>query len=214
MKTQDLQQLRDEYSKHSLDENEVDLNPLNQFDSWFEEALDAKIPGPNAMHVATVDSEGKPHVRVILLKGYDKEGFVFYTNLASDKGKEIDSNPNVSLCFFWMELERQVRIDGTATKLPRAVSEEYFRERPYKSQIGALASDQSKVVPNRQFLEDRFNELEEKYPEGEVPMPESWGGYLVKPTAFEFWQGRRSRLHDRVKYELEDSNWSIKRLSP
>ncbi len=214
MKSEDLQKLREDYSKHSLDESEVDPDPFVQFRKWMEEALEARLPEPNAMTLATVDAANKPHSRVVLLKGVDDEGFVFYTNQASDKGKEIGQNPHVSLCFLWIELERQVRIDGIARELPREESEEYFRKRPYKSQIGALASHQSEVVPDRKYLEDKFEELRQKYGEGEVPMPDTWGGYRVVPEAIEFWQGRRSRLHDRIKFEKANGNWSIKRLSP
>ncbi|MEX0721797.1 MAG: pyridoxamine 5'-phosphate oxidase, partial [Balneolaceae bacterium] len=156
----------------------------------------------------------KPHSRIVLLKGYNEDGFIFFTNYASDKGKDLEQNPNAALCFFWIELERQVRIEGTVEKIPKADSENYFKSRPHKSQIGALASNQSEVVENREFLEKKFEELSEKYTEDNVDMPETWGGYLVKPTMFEFWQGRRSRLHDRIKYTLEDGEWGIRRLSP
>ncbi len=214
MNKEKLQHLRGEYSKHSLDEKDVDKNPITQFEKWMFEALESQIPEPNAMILATVDAEGKPHTRVVLLKEVDTDGFVFYTNYASDKGKELAQNPNASLCFMWLELERQVRIDGLVEKIPSSESEAYFKQRPYKSQLGALASNQSEVVESREFLEKKFAELEAKYPEGEVPKPETWGGYRVIPQAIEFWQGRRSRLHDRVKYELENGIWNIKRLSP
>lgn len=215
MNTEDLQQLRQDYSRHSLSKSDVCPDPLDQFRKWMEEALKARVPEPNAMTLATVDAANKPHSRVVLLKGIDDTGFVFYTNHSSAKGKEIEQNPNVSLCFFWIELERQVRIDGTAHKLPREKSEAYFKKRPYKSQIGALASNQSEIVPDRKYLEDKFEELQHKYREGEVPMPDNWGGYCVIPEAIEFWQGRRNRLHDRIKFDKENNgNWSIKRLSP
>ncbi|HBQ60547.1 MAG TPA: pyridoxamine 5'-phosphate oxidase [Balneolaceae bacterium] len=214
MKNEKLQQLREEYSKNSLDENDVESDPIMQFERWMKEAIDSQVPEPNAMTLSTVDMQNKPHSRVVLLKEVEDDQFVFYTNYASDKGDELDENPNVSLCFLWLELERQVRIEGTVEKVPQEHSEEYFKQRPYKSQLGALASNQSSVVPNREFLEDRFKELEEQYSEGEVPMPETWGGYKVKPEALEFWQGRRSRLHDRIKYEKVGSKWDIKRLSP
>lgn len=214
MKNKDIHQIRQEYTQNSLDESDVDANPFTQFDTWFEEARKSEVVEPNAMTLATVDADGKPQTRIVLLKGFDEDGFVFYTNQASDKGKEIEENPNVSLCFFWIELERQVRINGTAEKLPREVSEEYFKTRPYMSQIGALASNQSEVVPDRAYLDKKFTSLKEQYSEGEVPMPETWGGYLVTPEYFEFWQGRRSRLHDRITYSKQDSDWVIKRLSP
>ncbi|MGN8224825.1 pyridoxamine 5'-phosphate oxidase [Gracilimonas sp. BCB1] len=214
MKNKELQKLREDYSKHSLDESDVHKNPFKQFERWMEEAVEAEVPEPNAMTLATVDANQKPHTRIVLLKGLEDDSFVFYTNYASDKGKELEQNPNASLCFLWLQLERQVRIDGKVEKISKEESEAYFRQRPYKSQLGALASNQSAEVPNREFLEKKFAELEEKYPEGKVPMPETWGGYRLKPEAIEFWQGRRSRLHDRIKYEQVGRKWEIKRLSP
>jgi pyridoxamine 5'-phosphate oxidase len=214
MKKEQLQKLREDYSKHSLDESDVSSDPIEQFESWMKEAMKAEVPEPNAMTLSTVDAYNKPHSRVVLLKGIENGEFVFYTNQQSDKGNELEQNPNVALCFLWLELERQVRIEGTAEKLSQEESEEYFKQRPYKSQIGALASNQSSVVPNRKFLEKRFEELEEKYSEGNVPKPESWGGYRIKPEVIEFWQGRRSRLHDRIKFERVGNKWDIKRLSP
>lgn len=209
-----LQKLRGEYSKNSLDESKVDRNPIKQFEKWMFEALESGVPEPNAMILATVDANHKPKARVVLLKEVDDGSFIFYTNYSSDKGKELQQNPNASLCFMWLELERQVRIEGVTEKIPKSVSEEYFKQRPHQSQLGALASNQSEVVESREVLEDRFAELEKKYNEGEVPMPDTWGGYRLIPEAIEFWQGRRSRLHDRVKYELQNENWTIKRLSP
>lgn len=214
MDKEKLQKLREDYSKHSLDESDVSSDPIEQFEKWIKEALKAEVPEPNAMTLSTVGAGNKPHSRVVLLKGIENDEFVFYTNHKSDKGAEIAQNPNVALCFLWLELERQVRIEGKAEKLSEDESEAYFKKRPYKSQIGALASDQSSVVPNRAFLEDRFKELEEIYSEGNVPKPESWGGYRVKPEVLEFWQGRRSRLHDRIKFEKVGDKWDIKRLSP
>lgn len=214
MNKEQLQKLREDYSKHSLDESDVSSDPIEQFESWMKEAIKAEVPEPNAMTLSTVDATHKPHSRVVLLKGIENGEFVFYTNQQSDKGNELEQNPNVALCFLWLELERQVRIEGTAEKLSQEESEEYFKQRPYKSQIGALASNQSSVVPNRKFLEERFEELEEKYSEGNVPKPESWGGYRIKPEVLEFWQGRRSRLHDRIKFESVGNKWDIKRLSP
>ncbi len=214
MDKEKLQKLREDYSKHSLDESDVSSDPIEQFEKWIKEALKAEVPEPNAMTLSTVGAGNKPHSRVVLLKGIENDEFIFYTNHKSDKGAEIAQNPNVALCFLWLELERQVRIEGKAEKLSEDESEAYFKKRPYKSQIGALASDQSSVVPNRAFLEDRFKELEEIYSEGNVPKPESWGGYRVKPEVLEFWQGRRSRLHDRIKFEKVGDKWDIKRLSP
>ena len=214
MDKEKLQKLREDYSKHSLDESDVSSDPIEQFEKWIKEALKAEVPEPNAMTLSTVGAGNKPHSRVVLLKGIENDEFIFYTNHKSDKGAEIAQNPNVALCFLWLELERQVRIEGKAEKLSEDESEAYFKKRPYKSQIGALASNQSSVVPNRAFLEDRFKELEEIYSEGNVPKPESWGGYRVKPEVLEFWQGRRSRLHDRIKFEKVGDKWDIKRLSP
>lgn len=214
MNKEQLQKLREDYSKHSLDESDVNSDPIIQFESWMKEAMNAEVPEPNAMTLSTVGANNKPHSRVVLLKGIEEGDFVFYTNWQSEKGSEIEQNPNVAFCFLWLELERQVRIEGIAEKLSQEESEEYFKQRPYKSQIGALASNQSSVVPNREFLEKRFEELEEKYTEGDVPKPESWGGYRIKPEVLEFWQGRRSRLHDRIKYEKVGNKWDIKRLSP
>ncbi|MEP1151359.1 MAG: pyridoxamine 5'-phosphate oxidase [Balneola sp.] len=214
MKTKDIEKLREEYSQNTLDEKDVDLDPIAQFQHWLNESLTAKIPEPNAMTLSTVDSSHKPHSRIVLLKGIDKGSFIFYSNYKSDKGKEMDSNPNVALCFLWKELERQVRIEGTVTKLSREESEEYFHVRPVQSQIGAIASEQSLEIDNRAVLETKFEELMELYSTGHVPMPDFWGGYIVEPTSIEFWQGRRSRLHDRIKYKKSNNSWTIKRLSP
>ncbi|MEX0608650.1 MAG: pyridoxamine 5'-phosphate oxidase [Balneolaceae bacterium] len=214
MKKEELEQLRQEYSKHSLDEKEVDKNPFNQFEKWLAEALRLLVPEPNAMTLSTADSQNRPHSRIVLLKGYTDQGFIFFTNYASDKGRELEQNPYAALCFFWIELERQVRIEGAVEKISQPESERYFQSRPYMSQIGALASNQSEVVESREALEKKFSELTEKYPEEKVEMPETWGGYLVKPSAFEFWQGRQSRLHDRIKYTKKNENWNIERLSP
>lgn len=214
MNKEKLQKLREDYSKHSLDESDVAKDPVKQFEKWMEEAINSEVPEPNAMTLATVDFKTKPHARVVLLKGIEEGNFIFYTNYDSAKGEELGQNPNAALCFLWLELERQVRIEGRVEKISEEESEAYFKKRPYKSQLGALASNQSVEVPNRAFLEDRFSELEQKHDEGEVPKPISWGGYRVIPETLEFWQGRRSRLHDRIKYVFENGNWIIKRLSP
>jgi|AntRauTorckE6833_2_1112554.scaffolds.fasta_scaffold16246_2 pyridoxamine 5'-phosphate oxidase len=214
MKKEQLYKLREDYSKHTLDESEVDKDPVQQFETWMKEAIKSELPEPNAMTLSTVDVTNKPHARVVLLKGIEDGSFVFYTNYGSSKGSEMEGNTHVALCFLWLELERQVRIEGTVKKLSPQQSEAYFRQRPYESQLGALASNQSAEVPTREFLEKEFRELEEKYGEGEVPMPQNWGGYKVKPEVIEFWQGRRSRLHDRIKYELVGNKWLTKRLAP
>lgn len=210
----DIQQIRKEYSQNVLDESDVHQNPFSQFEVWFKEAVSSKVGEPNAMTLSTVDADNKPHNRIVLLKGFDTSSFTFFTNQGSTKGDEIASNPNVSVCFFWIELERQVRIEGVAEKLSINESEAYFKTRPHLSQIGALASNQSEVVPNREYLDTKFKQIAAKYAEGEVPMPPTWGGYKIIPNYFEFWQGRRSRLHDRIAYKKEISNWSINRLSP
>lgn len=214
MDNKHIQKLREDYSLSTLDKNDVYADPIQQFKIWLDESLKAMLPEPNAMTLSTVDSDQKPHSRIVLLKGIEKNGFIFYTNYKSDKGRDIESNPNVSICFLWKELERQVRIEGVAKKISSEASEEYFVSRPVKSQIGALASEQSSVIENRAILEERFEALTKLYSTGHVPMPDHWGGYVVEPTSIEFWQGRRSRLHDRIKYEKEKKNWIIKRLAP
>lgn len=214
MKTEEIQKLREDYQKGSLDESDVDRNPYEQFKKWLDEAVTSEVPEPNSMSLATVDASGKPHVRIVLLKGIDELGFIFYSNYDSDKGSQMDVNPNISLCFLWKELERQVRISGKVTRLNREESEEYFKSRPRMSQLGALASNQSEEIESRAVLEERFSSFEAKYEGKEIPMPEQWGGYMVEPTEIEFWQGRRSRLHDRIVFSQDNSNWKIKRLSP
>lgn len=214
MDNKHIRKLREDYSLSTLDENDVHADPIEQFKIWLDESLKAILPEPNAMTLSTVDSDQKPHSRIVLLKGIEKNGFIFYTNYKSDKGRDIESNPNVSICFLWKELERQVRIEGVAKKISSEASEEYFVSRPVKSQIGAVASEQSSVIENRAILEEKFEALTKLYSTGHVPMPDHWGGYVVEPTSIEFWQGRRSRLHDRIKYEKEKKNWIIKRLAP
>ena len=226
--TTNIADLRQDYQLQSLDRNDVDENPFVQFSKWFDEALKSEILEPNAMTLATVSAEGKPSARIVLLKGIhtpkginDESGFVFYTNYDSHKGKDMAANPHVALCFNWLDLQRQIRMEGVVKKVDPSVSDDYFNTRPKASRIGALASPQSQIVPNRAFLEENFNNLLEKYadtPEGingGVPRPENWGGYIVKPTLIEFWQGRRSRLHDRICYiKQENGTWKIERLAP
>ena len=215
--------LRQDYQMESLDVSDVDKNPFVQFSKWFDEALKAEILEPNAMTLATATPDGKPSARIVLLKGVEFHhpemqagGFVFYTNYSSQKGIEMAQNPHVALCFNWLDVQRQIRIEGVVSKVAEEISTEYFNSRPKKSRIGALASPQSKIVPDRAFLENKFNELTEKYADTEgVPRPQHWGGYIVKPTLIEFWQGRRSRLHDRICYtKLEGEEWKIERLAP
>jgi pyridoxamine 5'-phosphate oxidase len=212
--TKDLAALRQEYSQHELSRGNVAADPFVQFAAWFDEAVAAEIFEPNAMHLGTATLDGIPSGRTVLLKGFDAYGFTFFTNYNSRKGRELTANPNCYLHFFWKELERQVFIRGTAAKVSAQESDEYFAVRPYQSQIGALASAQSSVIESRVVLESRFEELKAQYPEGSVPRPEHWGGFTVTPTEFEFWQGRRSRLHDRIRYALVESEWRIDRLSP
>lgn len=208
--------LREDYRLASLDIQDVDINPLKQFNKWFSEALNAQILEPNAMTLATVTAEGRPAARIVLLKELDTEGFVFYTNYNSHKGQELAHNPFAALCFNWLDLQRQVRIEGTVKKVPPSVSEAYFVSRPKGSQVGAWASPQSNVIENRAVLEEKFKELDEKYADSDtVPYPEHWGGYIVVPTVIEFWQGRSSRLHDRIRYTRSENNdWKIERLAP
>jgi pyridoxamine 5'-phosphate oxidase len=209
-----LQNLRQEYRSSELLQQDVDQNPMQQFKKWFTDALNAQLYEPNVMTLATADSYGKPSARIVLLKGFDEHGFNFYTNYDSKKGKELKVNPQAALVFFWPELERQVRIEGMVSKLDPQVSTDYFHSRPKGSQIGAMVSPQSQVIPSREALEQQVIELKQQYAESEIPRPEHWGGYLVEPQHIEFWQGRPSRLHDRISYDLVDGVWIINRLAP
>jgi len=210
----DLAALRHEYSRHELSRASVAADPFEQFAKWFNEAAAAEIFEPNAMHLGTCSSECVPSGRTVLLKGFDTQGFSFYTNYTSRKSRELIANPKCYLHFFWQELERQVVVYGTAAKTSPEESDIYFAQRPYPSQIGAWASQQSAVIESREALERRFEKLSSEYPEGSVPRPEFWGGFRVTPNEFEFWQGRPSRLHDRILYSKADSGWTISRLSP
>jgi pyridoxamine 5'-phosphate oxidase len=211
----DIADMRMHYTKGVLTEASIFKNPIDQFKSWFEETAKCDVVEPNAMIIATVDKNGVPSARTVLLKEIDSEGFLFYTNYASAKAKDISINPNVSLVFLWKEIERQVRITGVAEKITTSRSEDYFHKRPKDSQIGAWVSPQSSVIENREVLEKRLKKIESKFKHEEtVPLPDFWGGYLVKPTAIEFWQGRPSRLHDRLRYKLHDGNWKVERLAP
>ena len=206
--------LREEYTKAGLDESDLDPNPIEQFRRWFEEALNAGLHEPNAMTLATATPDGKPSARVVLLKGYDERGFVFYTNFEGRKGRELDENPRCALLFYWGELERQVRIEGRASRVPDGEADAYFASRPRGSQLGAWASAQSREVEGREVLEDRLRKLEAEYEGREVPRPPFWGGYRVEPDVFEFWQGRENRLHDRLAYGREGGMWRVSRLQP
>jgi pyridoxamine 5'-phosphate oxidase len=210
-----LAELRKNYSLGSLDVADVDHDPFRQFDKWFQQAIDAKLPEPNAMTLATVDSRGRPSARIVLIKGVDERGFVFFTNYESRKGRELSANPYGSLLFHWIELERQVRIEGRVVKTDAQQSDAYFASRPLASRIGAWASNQSQVIESRSQLEVREREFSLQYGDN-PPRPPHWGGYRLVPDAIEFWQGRPSRLHDRLLFSRTDesSNWQIARLSP
>lgn len=211
----DLSSIRKEYSKATLDQKSVAVNPLDQFDVWFNEAVTAQVPEPTAMNLATVNDQGRPTSRIVLLKGIENEKFVFYTNYQSRKGKDLDQNPACALTFFWPELERQVRIEGTVQRIDHKRSEEYFQSRPRASQIGAWSSPQSTMIANRNLLEERVKQMEERFKGQEIlPRPNQWGGFEVEPLIIEFWQGRESRLHDRILYTKTESVWEINRLAP
>lgn len=211
-----IYELRRDYSGAPLGRRDVDPNPFRQFERWYEQAVEADVTDPNAMTLATATKHGRPSVRVVLVKGVDEErGFVFYTDYTSRKGRELAENPQAALGFYWAELSRQVRIDGRAEKLPREESEAYFRSRPREAQLAAWASRQSHPVGSRTALEARVAELDEEYADVDVPLPPRWGGFVVVPDNFEFWQGRPGRLHDRITYErTADGDWTIERLSP
>lgn len=208
-----LKNMRLSYEQDQLLESNINKNPFLQFKLWFDLVVKANIIEPNAMTIATATKTGIPSARVVLLKGFDESGFTFFTNYGSRKGKELSENPLASLLFWWREFERQVRIEGKIEKISRKESEEYFNVRPLKSRYGALTSNQSEVVENREVLEKRFLDLEKQFGEN-PPTPENWGGYKLIPTKFEFWQGRRDRLHDRICYEKNKNDWRIYRLQP
>jgi len=212
----DISALRQEYALHEFDENNAQIDPFQQFKTWFEEALLAQLPEPNAFTLSTLDQNEFPTGRVVLLKELTDQGFVFYTNYQSDKAKEIEKNPHVSATFLWLELQRQVRIQGVVKKTDRQSAEDYFKSRPRESQLGAWASPQSDVLANRAALDELMQACKTKF-EGQetLPLPDHWGGFVIEPTAIEFWQGRRSRLHDRIKYQkVNKSEWIISRLAP
>jgi pyridoxamine 5'-phosphate oxidase len=209
-----LAELRNEYTKKGLDVADVSTDPLRQFRIWLDDALAANVPEANAMHLSTVSADGRPSGRIVLLKGLDDRGFVFFTNYLSRKGKEMEAHPFGALTFFWSELERQVRIEGRVEKVSASESDEYFQSRPRGSQIGALVSDQSSEIENREVLENKRIQLEKKYENTLIPRPDHWGGYRIVPHFLEFWQGRPSRLHDRIAYQQNGSQWLISRLSP
>lgn len=210
-----LADIRKEYAKASLDTSIVDKDPIVQFETWFREALKAEVEEPNAMHLATVNSAGRPSGRVVLLKGVENHKFLFYTNYQSKKGQELEHNPACALTFFWSELERQVRIEGVAERVIADNSDAYFKSRPRGSQLGAWASPQSTPIQSRQILEERAKQIEKKFENSAtVPRPHQWGGYQIDPFLIEFWQGRPNRLHDRIEYTKSDGVWKILRLAP
>ncbi len=210
-----LADLRQDYKLRALELSDVAADPIMQFELWFQEALRSDLLEPNAMVLATTAADGMPSARVVLLKGVNEEGFVFYTNYESQKGQALAENPKAALVFNWLELQRQVRIQGTVEKVAAALSTSYYQSRPKSSQIGAWSSPQSQVIASRTLLEQAELALQAKYAETEVlPRPPHWGGYRVRPTVIEFWQGRSSRLHDRVRYRLENGSWVIERLAP
>jgi pyridoxamine 5'-phosphate oxidase len=207
--------LRRDYTLQGLSKVDVDSNPFVQFFKWFDQARNAQIIEPNAMTVATATADGIPSARIVLLKDFDERGFVFYTNYNSHKAQELITNPQASLVFWWGELERQIRISGTVEKVSQQESDEYYYSRPFTSRLGAWASNQSQTIPNREVLEQKLEELKAAYPNQDIQRPPHWGGFRVIPKEIEFWQGRSSRLHDRLRYRLLPSNsWVIERLSP
>lgn len=210
----DIEKIRKEYTLHALNESKLDNDPVKFFGQLLEEAIQTAIAEPTAMVVSTIGADGYPQSRVVLLKTFSENGFTFFTNYLSQKGRSLEQFPKAVLLFFWPELQRQVRITGNVSKVSQDISENYFSTRPRGSQIGAWASEQSKVVPSREYLENNFREIEKKFDGKEVPLPENWGGYILKPTRFEFWQGRESRLHDRIVFELGGDGWQISRLAP
>lgn len=215
MKPEELSQLRKDYTMHSLNEDDVNNSPVIQFEKWWKDATDTAILEMNAMTVATTGNDGMPDARIVLLKGVDEKGFVFFTNYNSTKSKQLEQNGNCCLLFFWKELERQVRITGVAEKISATESITYFNSRPEGSKLGAWASPQSTVVAGKAMLIETYQYYAERFKHGEIPKPPHWGGYRVKPVRIEFWQGRPSRMHDRILYtKAPEGNWKIERLAP
>ena len=210
----DIDALRRDYTRGGLDRDDLADDPVQQFARWFEQARSAEVVEPNAMTLATADAEGRVAARTVLLKYFGEDGFVFFTNYESRKAADIAANPRVALLFPWLALERQVRIEGAAERISKADSLAYFMKRPHGSQLGAWVSQQSAVISSRSLLEQKMDEIRRKFSEGKVPLPSFWGGYRVRPDAFEFWQGRSNRLHDRFRYSPQGDGWQVERLAP
>jgi len=212
--SKEIARLRREYRSGGLRRDDLESEPIAQFEKWFNQALETDIRDANAMTLSTANAAGQPSTRIVLLKGVDRRGFIFYTNYGGQKSQDIEENPRVSLCFYWSGLDRQVRIQGIAERVAEEESREYFNIRPRESKIGAWASRQSSEVENRAELEAKFKEMEDRFEGSPVPLPDFWGGYVVNPSKIEFWQGRPNRLHDRFVYTEKDTKWEIKRLNP
>lgn len=210
----DLFELRRDFTLKTLDEKDIPQTPIPLFEQWLKEAIEAEALEPNAMNIATATPEGKPSSRTVLLKQVTDDGFIFFTNYDSRKGKQIEQNKYCALTFVWHELERQVRIEGIVEKTSDTVSDRYFESRPEKSKLGAWASPQSEAIPNREYLENLIADFDTKFLNKKITRPSNWGGYIVTPYLIEFWQGRSSRLHDRIQYSLEKNSWKIERLAP
>jgi pyridoxamine 5'-phosphate oxidase len=209
-----INNLRREYKLNKLSEETVKKNPFKQFELWLNDVIKLNLPEQNAMILATSDKNANPSVRVVLLKGLGNQGFKFFTNYGSKKGKNLSENTSASILFYWAELERQVRVEGKIRKLSRIESQKYFNTRPLESRIAAWASEQSKIIPDRKYLELRYKKFEIEFSGKKIPLPPNWGGYILEPNYFEFWQGRENRLHDRISYKKQRGKWKIVRLAP
>lgn len=210
----DIAALRREYMYAGLARADLDANPFKQFEHWFKEAHEAELDNPNALSLATADSHGMPSLRTVLLKAFDERGFVFYTNYGSRKAHELEANPQAAMLFHWLEFDRQVKVQGKVSRVTTAESLKYFLSRPRGSQLGAWCSDQSQPISSRTMLQQAFDSAKARFAEGDIPLPEFWGGYRLQPARIEFWQGRENRLHDRFEYVRSDTGWDIQRLAP